>query len=112
MTITVLYCRSQWPRCLRRSSAAARLLGLWVRIPPGAWISVCCKCCVLSGRGLCEELFTHPEESYRMWCVVMCDFRNLVNEEALRPLGAVAPKKLCFINVIINCIILNSLNIF
>jgi len=28
--------RSQWPRGLRRRSAAARLLRLWVRIPPGA----------------------------------------------------------------------------
>jgi hypothetical protein len=27
--------RSQWPRGLRRGSAAARLLGLWFRIPPG-----------------------------------------------------------------------------
>ena len=33
-------CRSQWPRGLRRRSAAARLLRLWVRIPPGACISV------------------------------------------------------------------------
>jgi hypothetical protein len=45
--------RSQCPRGLRRGSAAVRLLGLWVRIPPGAWMSVCCECCVLSGRGLC-----------------------------------------------------------
>ena len=29
------WCRSQWPRDLRRRSAAARLLRLWVRIPPG-----------------------------------------------------------------------------
>ena len=57
----------------RRRSAAARLLGLWVRIPPGAWMSVCCDCCVLSGRGLYDELITRPEESYRMWCVVVCD---------------------------------------
>ena len=28
-------CRSQWPRGLRRGSAAARLLRWWVRIPPG-----------------------------------------------------------------------------
>jgi hypothetical protein len=27
--------RSQWPRSLRRGSTAARLLGLWVRIPAG-----------------------------------------------------------------------------
>jgi hypothetical protein len=30
-----IICRSQWPCGLRRGSAAARLLGLWVRIPPG-----------------------------------------------------------------------------
>jgi len=27
----------------------------------------------LSGRGLCDELITRPEESYRLWCVVVCD---------------------------------------
>jgi hypothetical protein len=60
---------SQWPRGLRRGSTAARLLGLWVRIPPGAWMSVSCECCVLSGRGLCDGPITRPEESYRVWCV-------------------------------------------
>jgi hypothetical protein len=34
---------------------------------------VCCECCVLSGRGLCEGLITRPEESYRLWRVVVCD---------------------------------------
>jgi hypothetical protein len=34
---------------------------------------VCCECCVLSSRGLCDELITRPEESYRLWCVVVCD---------------------------------------
>jgi hypothetical protein len=43
---------------------AARLLRSWVRIPPGAWIFVCCECHGLSGRGLCNELITCPEESY------------------------------------------------
>ena len=66
-------CRSQWPRGLRRRSAAARLLRLWVRIPREAWKFVCCECCVLSGRGLCDEVITRPEESYRLWCVVVCD---------------------------------------
>ena len=46
---------------------AARLLRSWVRITPGTWIFVCCECRVLSGRGLCDELITRPEESYRMW---------------------------------------------
>jgi hypothetical protein len=35
----------------------------------GAWMSVSCECCVLSGRGLCDELVPRPEESYRVWCV-------------------------------------------
>ena len=73
--------RSQWPRGLRRRSTAARLLGLWVRIPPGAWMFVCCECFVLSGRCLCDEPITRPEESYRLWCVVVCDLENLKNEE-------------------------------
>ena len=29
-------------------SAAARLLGLRVRIPSGEWMSVSCECCVVS----------------------------------------------------------------
>jgi len=27
---------------------------------------------VMSGRGLCDELITRPEESYRLGCVVVC----------------------------------------
>jgi hypothetical protein len=34
---------------------------------------VCCECCVLSRRGLCNGLITRPEESYRLWGVVVCD---------------------------------------
>ena len=41
--------------------------------PQGAWMFVCCECCVLSGRGLCDGLITRPEESYRLWRVVVCD---------------------------------------
>jgi len=63
------YCgRSQWP-----VPVAARLLRSWVRIPLGAWMLFYCECCVLSGRGLCDGLITRPEESYRLWRVVVCD---------------------------------------
>jgi len=34
---------------------------------------VCCECCVLSGRGFCDGLITRPEESHRLWRVVLCD---------------------------------------
>jgi hypothetical protein len=44
--------------------------------PTGAWIFVCCECRVLSGRGLCDELITRPEESYRLWYVVVCDLET------------------------------------
>jgi hypothetical protein len=60
----------------RLGSAAARLLSLRIRIPPGAWMSVCHKCCVLSGRGLCDGLISLPEESYRVWRVVECDLET------------------------------------
>jgi len=42
---------------------------------------VCCECLVLSGRGLCDKLITCLEESYRLWCIVVCDLENLMNEE-------------------------------
>jgi len=32
---------------------------------------------VLSGRGLCDGLITRPEESYRLWRVVVCDQETL-----------------------------------
>jgi len=66
-------CQSQWPRGLRRRSSAARLLRLWVRIPSGGWMFVCCEYCVLSGRSLCDGLISRPEEFYRQWRVVVCD---------------------------------------
>jgi hypothetical protein len=31
---------------------------------------------VLSGRGLCDGPITRPEESYRLWCVVVCDLET------------------------------------
>ena len=50
-------------------------------------------CCVLSGRGLCDELITRPEESYRLWCVVVCDLENLENEEAMTGVGSQRHRK-------------------
>ena len=45
-------------------------------VSPRAWLFVCCECYVLSGRGLCDELITRSEESYRLWCVVVCDLET------------------------------------
>ena len=35
------------------------------------WVS-----CVLSGRGLRDQLITRSEESYWLWCVVVCDLET------------------------------------
>jgi hypothetical protein len=72
---------SRWPSYLRRPSGDIRLLGLWVRIPPGTWISVFSESFVLSGRGLCVGLITHLEESY--WALVWVSPWSLHNGEAL-----------------------------
>jgi hypothetical protein len=56
-------------------------------------MSVCCDCCVLSGRGLCDELITRPEESYRMWCVVVCDLETARMRRSWLMLGRSAAGK-------------------
>jgi hypothetical protein len=93
-TTTNKLCRSQWSRGLRCWSAAAHLLRLWVQIPQVAWMFVCCDCCVLSGRGLCKELITHPEESYWMWCVVVCDLETSWMRRPWPTVGCRAKNKL------------------
>ena len=52
---------------------------------------------MLSGRVLCDELITRPEESYRLWCVLVCDLENLKNEEAMTRIGSQRHKKKIFI---------------
>ena len=55
-------CRSQWPlACWDCGFESHRGHGC---------LSVLC---VLSGSGLSDELITRPEESYQLWCVVVCD---------------------------------------
>ena len=43
---------------------------------PTGGMDVCLLCCVMSGRGLCDEVISRPEESYRLWCVVVCDLET------------------------------------
>jgi len=62
--------RSQSSLGLRCESAAAHLLGLRVRISPTAWMSVSCKCFVLSGRALCDVLINRSEDFFNgIWLV-------------------------------------------
>ena len=52
--------------------------------------------CVLSGRSLCDELITRPGESYRLWCVVVCDLETkwLGGPDPLGGWGCCAKRKM------------------
>jgi hypothetical protein len=89
--------RYQWLHGLRRRSAVDCLLGLWVRTPQGAWLSVSWKCRVLSGRGLCEG--ADPSSRWVLLsgvCVCVCVCVLIVMPRRwgdLGPSSAIAPKK-------------------
>jgi hypothetical protein len=38
-------------------TVAARLLRLWVRFPPWAWMYVCCECCVFQPLGTVRPIY-------------------------------------------------------
>jgi len=54
---------------------------------------VCCGCCVLSGRGLSDEMITRPEESYRLWCAVVCGLETSRMRRSLHTAGCHAKYK-------------------
>lgn len=60
LVIIIFTGQSPRPPGLRCSSAALRLLGLLIWIPPGSWMSVSCDYCVLSDIGLCARLIPRP----------------------------------------------------
>ena len=89
--------RSQWPRGLRRRSATARWLRPWVRIPPGAWMFVCCECCVLSALRRAD----HSSRGVLPTVVRRCVWsRNLKNEEAMTRVGSQRHKKKLYVHKI------------
>jgi len=65
---------------------------------PTGGIDVCCECCVVSGRGLCDKLITCPEKSYGLWCIVVCDLETSRMRRPWSTLGrsATAKKKSLF----------------
>ena len=75
-TLTTLLCS---PYVTSKPVPVAARSNAWVcglspaKKNPTVATDVCRECYVLSGRGLCDGLITRPEESYRLWCVVVCD---------------------------------------
>jgi hypothetical protein len=57
---------------------------------------------VLSGRGLCDELITRPEKSYRLWCVVVCDLEPSRMGRPWPTLGRSATKKKPILTCVFN----------
>ena len=51
---------------------------------PTGGMDVCRECCMLSGRGLCDELITHPEVSCQLRRVVVYDLATS-NTRKLKP---------------------------
>jgi len=52
---------------------------------------------VLSGRGLCDELITRPEESYRLCCVVVCDLEtSRIGAPYIHNVGLLRVKTHCY----------------
>ena len=64
--------------------------------PAGVMVVFSCECRVLSSRGLCDELITRPEESYRL-CRVVVWSRKLKNEEAMARVGPQRHSKNSFV---------------
>jgi hypothetical protein len=62
---------AEWSRTWRVCGRS--LAGIAGSNPAGGWMSVSCECCLLSGKGLCDGPIPRPEESFFLWCVIMCD---------------------------------------
>jgi hypothetical protein len=92
--VVVVLSNSRCMPCgLKRRSAAARLLGLWVRISPGAWRSLSCEYCVLSGWGLCDGLITPQSSPTGCVCLVVCDLETSKKRRPRPYLGCWATKR-------------------
>jgi hypothetical protein len=65
-------------QCALHTVFCGRSPGEYVGSNPTGGMDICMLwvLCVLSVRGLCDELITRPEESYRLWCVVLCDLET------------------------------------
>ena len=100
--VLITNCRSQWPRGLRRRSAAARLLRFWVRMPPGGMdVSVVGVVC-------CQVEVSATSWSFVRWSSVGCGASLCVTYKPREwggpgPLGSCRAKnKQCsIINVIV-----------
>ena len=62
---------------------------------------------MLSGRGFCDEPITHPEESYRLWCVAVCDLETSRMRRPWSAGSSCAENKQTYIYIYIYCSLLS-----
>ena len=67
---------------------------------------------VLSGISLCDGLISRPEESYRLWCVVVCDLETPRMRRTWPALGRSATRKKKNLSSICDVDLLRSLSVF
>jgi hypothetical protein len=67
--------------------------------PAGGMDSFLFEYCVLSGKGLCDGPIARPEQSYRLWCVVVCDIEASRMKRPWPALGGSATKKMYLTSV-------------
>jgi hypothetical protein len=81
--------RHRLPCSLTRRYAAARLLGsrFEFRWEHGCWSLVCVVCC--AGSGLCDELNSRSEESYRVCVIIVCDLETSTMRWTRRTCGRI-----------------------
>jgi hypothetical protein len=69
---------------------------------------VCYECCVLSGRNLCDELITRPEEFYLVWCVTECDSKASIMRTYWLTGSCCTVVNIYYISPVISKLILNE----
>ena len=73
-----------------KSRVCGRFLAGIVGSNPAWGVNVCLLCSVTSDRGLCDGPIPRPEESYRVWCVTVCDLAILRMRRPWPALGCFA----------------------
>jgi hypothetical protein len=68
---------------------------------------------MLSGRGLGDGLITRPEESYRLWCVLVCDLEtSRLRRLKTRKWVVNASRKIIMIFLNVMAVVVTSLGAF